>query len=171
MAVVDTGLYNVQGTLFSWLFERLTANKPPLLDSVSMSVEWPEEPITAPMFSAIVLNADEGDGYQGSHVGNGQHGNMRFGIAQIDCWITRRDNDWAAKLAQMQDAVVRSVNQLRATGSVLVIKDFYTNPGEPADTTAKIMIDRVERRQAPDDPNPDIRRKIVLLFFQWVERV
>jgi hypothetical protein len=172
MAVYDTGIYNVQGTLFAWLNAGLITNKPPLISSVVFTIEWPEQPLTAPQWSAIITNIDSDErGFQGSHVGGSEHGNMRFGIMQVDCWTTREGNEgWAAQLAQMQDAVARTVATLRGQGSALVIKDFYTDAAAPADTNAKITVNRMERAQAPNDPNPDIERKLVRLFFQWVER-
>lgn len=170
--MVDTGLHNVQSTLFAWLYQQLLTYKPSSISTVVLRPEWPEDPITdvLPMWSVIILGVDEDTGFQGGHTGGTTYGNMQYGIAQIDCWSTRRITGWVQQLAQMQDAVVRSVNVLRATGSGLVIRDFDTNVSAPAATAYRMTIDRVERSNAPIDPNPDIQRKRILLFFHWVER-
>ena len=172
MGTFDTGLYNVQSTLFAWLYEQLIAFKSPSVASVTAVIEWPQGKIITPSWSMIILGVDSGGGYEGSNVGGGQHGDMRFGMMQVDCWVARDENaTWVKQLAQMQDAVTKAVHTVQAKGSGLVIKDWYTNGQTPADTAYRLTITGIERRQPPVDPNPSIERKRILLTFQWVERV
>ena len=174
MGYFDTGLYNVQSTLFAWMYSQLLVFKPSLISTVQFVIEWPEEKIVTPLWSMIILGVDSGPGFQGSHVGSGQHGDMRFGIAQVDCWVSRdpyTNPSWVAQLAQMQDTVTKAVHTLQATGSGLIIKDFYTDAQAPSNTNYRLTITGVERRQPPVDPNPSIERKRILLTFQWVERI
>ena len=70
----------------------------------------------------------------------------------------------------MQDALTKAVISLRSTGSALIIKDFYTNAAAPGNVSYRIVIDRVEARTPPYDPNPDIERRRMLLYFSWIER-
>jgi len=171
MTYFDTGLYNVQSTLFAWMYAQLIAFKPASIDAVRFQIEWPEEAITAPLWSMIILSVDSGSGFQGNHVSGNQRGGLRYGISQIDCWVTRRNDNWVQQLAQMQDAVSKAVHTLQAKGSALVIYDFYTNVQAPIKTSYRMTITGLSRHQPPTDPNPDIDRKRMLLNFQWVERI
>lgn len=168
-----TGQYNVLGTLYAWLQGALTGNKPPLLSSVTLVVENPQDPMgnaTLPCYSVHYLGADTGPSpYQGGRVDDGS-GEQKFGIVEVNAWATRRDANWRAQLVQMQDALTKAVVSLRSTGSALIIKDFYTNAAAPSNVSYRIVIDRVEARTPPYDQNPDIERRRMLLYFSWIER-
>lgn len=165
-----TGLFNVKATLYAWLNERLIANQPPLLAGVTFVRDFPDDAIRPPCWSVQWLGADGLSGYLGGALDGGLYGDPRSGMVEISCWVTRRNEGWRAQLAQMEDAVTKAVMTLRATGSAIVIKDFYTSATAPQDTTYRIVLDRIEERTPPTDPNPEIERRRLLLYFNWLER-
>lgn len=165
-----TGQYNVKATLYAWLNERLIANKPDLLSKATLVVDFPDVTASVPCWSAHWLGADGASLYMGGITDGGLHGDVRYGMVEISCWVTRRDENWRAQLAQMEDAVTKAVMTLRSTGSAIVIKDFYTSATAPQDTTYRIVLDRIEERTPPTDPNPEIERRRLLLYFNWLER-
>jgi len=169
----DTGLYNVSASLFTWLNEQIAANKPPTVNTVKIVTEWPIDPVDTPCWSFHMLGVNPSPSqYQGGNVGGGLHGDMKHGIAEISCWVTRSDSNtgWRKQLRQMCDTVTKAIASLRASGSAIIIKDFYTSDTAPQDTAYKLVIERVEMRMPPVDPNPAIVRRRILVYFTWVER-
>lgn len=167
----QTGAYNVQATLYAWARAQIIVNQPPLVSSVSILLQFPEGGIITPSWSFHMLTMEESPiVYQGGHVGDNQTGDRLFGIMEINCWVSRSTVGWMGQLNQMRDAVTKAVASLRATGSAILVRDFYADASAPAALTYKINIDRVEERGTATDPNPDIERKRLLLFFNWVER-
>ncbi len=166
-----TGVYNVKATLYAWLNERINANLPALLTGARVVVEFPDAGIVPPCWSLHWLGA-EGDmaGYEGGYAETGQYADWRSGIVEISCWVTRRNENWRAQLAQMVDAVSKALLQLRATGSGVVIKDFYTSATAPQDTSYRVIVERMEERVPPPDPNPEIERRRLLVYVRWLER-
>lgn len=168
----DTGSFNVEATLVSWLFGQLIANKPDTVATVRLAREFPEQAVQCPMWSAHFVNVDsEGGEYHGGRVGGTQRGRMMFGIMEVGCWVSRREPNWRGQKAQMTDAVTKALNNLYASGAAIIIKDFYTNAATPADTTYKVLIRSWALRPPPVDPNPALERERVLVYYQWVERV
>ena len=169
-----TGQYNVLGTLYAWLQAQLTTNLPPTLTAARLVVEMPIDSVDAsslPLYSVHILGIDsEAEPYLGSIADSGMTGEHKYGICEVNCWATRRDNNWRAQLNQMQDSLTKAVVTARKTGSAIIVKDFYTNAAAPANTTYRITLDRVETRTPPYDPNPDIERRRVLIYFSWFER-
>lgn len=166
-----TGVYNVEASLMAWLNERLTANIPPLVSTVVLTMAVPETPLNCPMWSAHFLGYDESPTpYQGRSTSGTTHGARMHGLIEVSCWVSRQNVQWRGQLAQMIDVVVASVTDARATGSAVIVKDFYTSTTAPANTTYHITLEDVEVRTPPTDPNPDIERKRILISFTWVER-
>lgn len=167
----DTGIYNVQGTLLLWLQGKLAANTPASVSAVVLRTETPEEAIHCPMWSAHFLGYDDDPtAIQGRYVSGGAYGARRYGLMEVSAWVSRNTVGWRAQLYQMVDAVVKSVHEVRETGSAIKLRDFYASSTNPAELAVKITLDSVEVRQPPTDPNPDIERLRVLISFSWVER-
>lgn len=167
----DTGWYNVQGTLNAWLAAQLAANRPASTPNAALIFDHPEQPLVPPCWSVHHLGTNpDAAGIQGGHVGNGQVGRVRYGILEVSCWVTRRDAAWRKQLAQLQDALTVALADLQKTGSGLAIRDFYASEHQPAALAYRIMIDRAEGRMPPTDPNPDIERRRVLVYYHWTER-
>jgi hypothetical protein len=165
-----TGTYNVKATLYAWLNEQINNNKPALLNAARVVVEFPDAGIVPPCWSLHWLGADGSEPYQGGYTEAGQYGEWRNGILEVSCWVTRRDENWRAQLAQMVDAVGKALLQARSTGSDILIKDFYTSATAPQNTTYRVIIDRMEERVLPPDPNPEIERRRLLVYVRWLER-
>ena len=164
----DTGVYNVEASLSAWLWSEIAGDPPPTVTQVTLNLNAPETPIVPPMWSVHYLGSNpDVTSYQGMHTGHGTTGGLRYGIMEVNCWVSRKFTNWRAQLAQMQDAVTAAV---MGTPSVL-IRDFYTDAQEPAPTGYRVVIDRVEGRMPPSDPNPDIERKRLLVYYHWTERV
>ncbi len=165
------GIYNVEGTLVAWLTEQLNANKPSGMSSVRLNLNHPEQALTPPEWSAHFLSYDSDvSGVQGGHVGGGQYGGRMFGILEVNCWVSRKETAWRQTLNQMQDAVLKAVTALRATGSGVIIRDFYNSASAPPTLAGIIHIDRAEVVTTAPDPNPDIERRRILIYFNWTER-
>ncbi len=169
----SSGSYNVEATLMAWLYEQLIAYKPPLVTTVFMAGEFPEKAVQCPVWSVHFTTAesDEGGGYQGGHVDTGKHGTMMYGIMEVGCWVSRANDNWRAQKAQMVDVVTYALNTLLGTGAAVIIHDWYTSSDAPPETSYKVSIRSWSLRPPPVDPNPDIERERVLVFYQWVERV
>jgi hypothetical protein len=165
-----TGMYNVRASLYAWLNVQVTANKPDVLSTATLQVEFPDEGIRPPCWSVHWYGADSTTPYMGGITDGGLYGDVRHGIVEVSCWVTRRDENWRVQLAQMEDAVTKAVMTLRSTGSSITIKDFYASATAPADTSYRIVIDRIEERTPPTDPNPEIERRRLILYFNWLER-
>lgn len=167
-----TGRYNVEATLTAWLYTQLVANQPASVASVVLNVDAPDEPLTPPCWSLHFLGADEDErGFEGGHVGGSDRGSLMYGIMEVNAWVSRAAVNWRAQKAQMLDAVTKALNSLYSAGAGMKIKDFYTSASAPQDTTYRVTIRGWALRQPPVDPNPDIERERVLIYFQWIERV
>ena len=158
----DTGIYNVEASLVAWLVAQITTNTPPLVSTIRVNLSMPERPLNPPEWSIHFLGygSDEG-GLEGKRPGV-----WRYGIAEVNCWVTRADTNWRGQLNQMVDAVTEAV----AGEHSVIIRDFYTSDSAPAATNYRMTLTRAELRWPPTDPNPDIERRRILIYFQWVER-
>jgi hypothetical protein len=170
-----TGAFNVEASLTAWLFGQLVANKPGTVATVALNADYPEKPLVPPVWSVTFTSAesDEAGGYQGGNLGGGQHGRMMYGIMEVNAWVSRgQDNKgWRAQKRQMIDAVTKALINLSATGSAVMIKDFYASADTPSDTGYRVTIRGWAMRPPPTDPNPAIERDRLLIYTQWVERV
>ncbi|MFA6044752.1 MAG: hypothetical protein WC718_07195 [Phycisphaerales bacterium] len=167
----DTGVYNVEGSVTAWMAGQLLGTLPPLALTATVNVNHPEQALAPPQWSIHHLPAgSDVVGFQGGNVDGGKKGRRRFGIAEVNCWTSRSATSWRAQLAQMGDAVTRAVINLLATGGSIPIYDFYTSAGAPAALTYRIVIERAEEMAVTPDPNPDIERKRILVYYHWTER-
>jgi hypothetical protein len=165
------GIYNVEGTLVAWLAGQLAANKPTGVTTALLNLNHPEQPLAPPEWSVHFLGYDpDVSGIQGGHVGGGDVGGRLFGIMEVNCWVSRKTDAWRKTLNQMQDAVLKAVTVLRETGGGVVLRDFYTSENTPSALTAIVHIERAEVVTTAPDPNPDIERRRILIYFNWVER-
>jgi hypothetical protein len=157
----DTGTYNVYGTLVAWLQEQLNTNRPPLVSSVRLNLDHPQQPIDPPEWSVHFRNDTSEITLQGKNPGEWNNGMM-----EVNCWVSRKTTNWRGQLNQMADAVTKAV----AGTAAVIIQDFYTSSTAPTDLPNKIDMDRAEVRGHTPDPNPDIERTRIIIFFRWVER-
>ncbi len=163
----DTGLYNVEGSLVAWLQVQLTTNRPPLITTVRLNLNAPEQVINPPEWSVHFLGYTESDQtYTGGQVGDSLKGNIVYGLMEVNCWVSRQDTNWRAQLNQMMDAVTKAVKSTTA----VIVRDFYASSSAPPTLNYRIVLDGAEIRNPPVDPNPDIERRRVLIRFFWVER-
>jgi len=168
----DTGVYNVEGTLRAWLMAGLLANTPSSVSEVRLNLDMPEQPLNPPEWSVHFRVSRLSESFQGSHVGSNQHGEIRYGTMEVNCWVSRENNPaWRKQLAQMRDAVSKSVQQLRATGSGLKVYDFYANENTPSQIAQLIKLLTITEAAVPADPNPDIQRARFLIDYLWTEKV
>jgi len=170
-ATHKTGVYNVRASLVAWLAGELTTYLPSTVPTMRLNLDHPEEPINPPEWSIHWLG-EPGSivPFSGGHVGGGEVGRRRYGLMDINCWVTRKDVQWRAQISQMQDAVSQALTNSLRTGSSIAIQDFYTNADAPADSGYLIFIDEWGGRESPLDPNPDIQRKRIVVQFNWIER-
>ena len=164
------GAYNIEGTLRAWALAQITANRPPLVTTVSVIMDREEQPLTPPCWSVDFLGGDSDRPYQGGNVEGGLHGHARWGLMEISCWVSRSLPGWRGQLAQMQDAVTKAVATVMASGGAVVVKDFYTSANTPASLTHRTSINREDVQSTAPDPNPDIERRRIIISYSWVER-
>src|SRR3972149_11649489 len=113
----DTGVFNIYASLDVWLKARLDTNKPPAVTTVTFNVNFPEQPLVFPSWSSSHLGADSTGGqYQGNNVESGKHGVRRFGLWEINCWVSRKNLQWSKQVRQMADAVTYAINSNHGGG-------------------------------------------------------
>lgn len=168
-----TGIYNVHATLVAWLQGVYSTPAPAVGSAITINLDHPTQPIVAPDISAYFLSIldDPNMQFQGSHTGSGTHGRGKFGLLEVDLWVSRAAANWRAQLIQLYDLLSRAVINLHSTGGAVTVKDFYTNSSTPADTSYLVRIEGIEESEAAHDPNPQLERKRVIVTYSWVERV
>ena len=158
----STGLHNIQATLFAWLRAALTSNPPPAVPQVQLALDHPASTLAAPLWSAHVSGTANSTSFYDA--------TQRFGLLEVNCWVTRSDPGWRAQLAQMLDAVTLAAQTLLSEGGGLAIKDFYSDPAAPPDTNARLSVTRIEQPPTPHDSTANLVHGRVVLHFHWFER-
>lgn len=167
---LTTGQYNVKATLYAWLAVQIAAYKPDGITTALVVVDFPEQPLTAPVWSLSWLGTIPDAPYQGGNVGSGQYGGAHTGMLEINCWVTLRMTNWSGLLDQMSDTLLKAVAANKANGSAVVIRDFYTSATAPAETAYRVTLGELDARTPPYDPNPDIKRRRFILPVRWIVR-
>ena len=167
----DTGVYNVQSSLTAWLQTQLTANVPPATGALTLNLNYPDQPLVPPTVSVTFLGGDADPmTYHGGVVGATLRGGRRWGLMSIDCWVSTTHSDWRAELMQMQDSITKAFMTLLATGGSIPIYDFYTSSAAPATVAYRVFIGWVRESETAPDPNPAIKRKHLMVQYNWIER-
>lgn len=165
-----TSVYNVEATLFAWISAGIATNAPPLLGSITITDAVPDQPLAAPVWAVQFMGSvpDEA-GFLGDRVDSGQRGQRFTGRMVINAYATRRDPNWRAQLAQMLDAVRKTV--YAQPDAAVVIRDFYADPTAPPATTYRITLAGIEPVPQPGRVNPDLEQRGLFIVYHWIERV
>lgn len=172
------GAYHVEASVNYFFKNNLLTDLPVFLTAQTGSVpprtinfDYPEQPLVFPSFAITHLGSEAvpGHTFQGDRADGSHTGVPRFGLCEIDCWVTSKDNaNWMMHLRVLRDMVFRLFQRTRA----IPLYDF-TVPTAPATQSAVVRVDasRGLREVATEpDPNPAVKRKRILLTYHWIER-
>ena len=123
--------------------------------------------LTSPAFSIVHLGVTEEVLTQGDLVDGGQRGTRQHGIADVSCWAYAQDNyNWNRDLMTMRDMV----KKLFAANKAFMIVDGYANTATPPNTPYILRIQRVAEEPTLPDPNPNVKRRRMLVYYWYFER-
>lgn len=172
------GAYDVEGSINYFLKNNLLTNIPSWMSVVTgsagantLNFDFPEQPLVFPSFAVTHIGSEEMPGmtFQGDRADGTKKGIARFGMSEIDCWVTSKDNAaWMQQLRQMKDMVTLLFQQNRA----IPIYDL-TVPASPVavNSIVRLVAGRGIREMATgQDPNPATKRKRIVLTYFWIER-
>lgn len=169
-----TGQYNVTGSFNKWLKTNLTATYPTWMAAAPRVLfNYPDEPLfdadagLTAAFSVTHLGSFDEPIGSGDLVDGGKRGQRVHGIADVSCWVYAKDNfNWPMQLSQMRDMVRKLASGTRT----VVINDIYTSTTAPSATGYVLRIERVEEQETLPDPNPNVKRRRLLVYYSSVER-
>lgn len=172
------GAYSVEGSINYFLKNNLLTNTPSWLTPVvgnagqnTLNFDFPEQPLVFPSFAVTHIGAEEMPGmtFEGDRADGSNKGIQRFGMSEINCWVTSKDNfTWMRDLRVMRDMVFR----LFQTNRAIQLYDL-TTPASPValNSIVRLLAGRGIREVViGQDPNPALKRKRILLTYQWTER-
>jgi hypothetical protein len=118
---------------------------------------------TLPAYSLNHINVSSDDvGTEGTY-----RAMSTMQIMEVNAWVSRASANWLAQLRFMVDTIHtwRSLNH-----STIRIKDFAANPSSPSTTAFLIQLGEVNLVATSPDPNPDIERRRVLVYYRFYYR-
>jgi len=163
-------LYNVVGSFNNYFITQLTgAGLPAWMPSAVTNFEYPALPLTFPSFSVTHLSTDPEPIAQGQNLDPGYRGYRRRGLVEISVWesVQRAGGAHIRNVQQMRDMAARPF----ATGANVIILDLYAGTANPSGLTARLACGPVRDAPTPQDQNPDILRRRMLVPYEWLERV
>ena len=168
------GAYDVEGSINYFLKNNLLTNVPDFLVAQVGSVpprtinfDYPEHPLVFPSFGITHLGSEPLPGMsQGDRAGTTWKGVRRFGVCEVNCWVTSKDNaNWMMHLRVMRDMVFKLFQQNRA----IALYDL-TTPTAPSALSAVTRVLEMREVATEMDPNPSVKRKRILITHHWTER-
>ena len=166
----------VKSSLNKFIKDNLVTNLPTWMSWVStpsvgqartLNFDYPEQPFQPPSFGVAHLGSDELMKFGGDRADGTNKGTMRFGLMEVDCYVSSKNNfAWAQQLSDMRDMVFKLLQQNRA----IALYDF-TNPTTPVALNAIVRTENIrEVAVQPDPGNPALKKKRILVRYFWVER-
>lgn len=165
-------VFNVEASLNAHFNTSLTAITRPSWLSTMPTIEMtmPETGITPPAFSFSHIDVGTEATFQGRNVHStgALSGVTQRAIMEINCWVTRANNgSWLGQLNTMRDMCYTVFSN---TISV-VIQDYVSDLATPSDTVFLVRLDGIHTvATGPDQDNPDIERRRILIDYHWVYR-
>lgn len=172
------GAYSVEGSLNYFLKQNLLTNAPAWMNvrtgqagQNTLNFDYPEQPLVFPSFAVTHIGSDEmvAGTYQGDRADGANKGTSRFGMVEIDCWETSKDNfAWMQHLRQMRDMVYLLFQQHRA-----IPLYNLTVPTAPVALNAIVRVkppNGIRELATGNDPNPATKRKRIMVTYWWTER-
>jgi hypothetical protein len=171
MATIDaSSVYNIEATLNAWLRAALATYTRPAdigLDTAPPVItDVPDRTAAFPSWSIHHIGASTRDVLQGRVTDGVKSGVWASGLMEANCWVTRGHTSWMAQLRWMHSAVLDVV----AGTSGVVVKDYASDPYNPADTAYRVIVGDAQTTATGPDPNPDVERRRVLVGYRWVLR-
>lgn len=169
------GAYDVEGSINYLVKQNLLTNVPTWLTPQTGSVpprtinfDYPEQPLNFPSFGITHLGSEPlpAGVFQGDKADGAYRGTRRFGVCEVNCWVTSKGNaNWMRDLRVMRDMVFLLFQQHRA----IALYDL-TTPSAPSALNAVTRVMELREVATEQDPNPALKRKRILMTHQWVER-
>lgn len=162
------GEYNASRSLNKFIKDNLNTTLPSWkTGAFTIYYDWPDAPAATPCFTVTHLGGFETVRTQGNSLGGTTRGQEVRRIAEVSCWVDSQDNDnWVRDLTQMRDMVVKLFSQTRE----VMVYDLYGGTSNPSTTGSMIRIVGVEDVDVPPDPNPNIRRRRLLVSYDYWQR-
>lgn len=162
------GAFNVQGSLNYAFQNNINTNLPGWVSaSFPVIFNYPDEPLVFPCFSVTHLGGFDEPLSEGDLVDAGLRGQRVNAIAEVSAWQSAKDNyNWPRDLVVMRDMVKKLFGGTRT----IVVADYYSSPSNPSNTNYVIRIERVDEVAFAPDPNPNVKRKRLLVHYYYVER-
>lgn len=165
-----TSVNNVEASLNLHFVDKLSAiDRPAWFASYNIAYNWPEDELVTPCFSFTHLPVGVEMPYQGNVESDSFAVSVGSAILEINCWVSRDDkynnqDVWMARLQYMHSMV----QQVMTREPVVVIQDVVTDPSYPTPAGYKIDLARLTNPATlPDDANPSIRRRRLLISYMW----
>lgn len=157
---------NVRTTLNNSFNTALAAfTLPSWLTLPTVYVYWSEDEPILPAYGIAHFGVDSEMRWQGNTDGTNTvlHDTA---LMEISAFASRSNVNWAAQLQTMGD-IVRT---WRADNPNVRIKDYAANQSSPANTNFLVRLEDLREVEVVDDPNPDVRRRRMLISYRWVYR-
>lgn len=165
-----TNINNVEASLNLHFVDRLSAiSLPAWFALYNIAYNWPEEELNTPCFSFTHLPVSTEMPFQGNVESDTLSVSVGSAILEINCWVSRDDvyngqQVWVARLQYMHSMV----QQVMTREPIVVIQDVVTDPNFPTPAGYKIDLMRLTNPATlPDDENPSIRRRRLLINYMW----
>lgn len=162
------GEFNASRSLNKFIKDNLNATLPTWHNTAfTIYYDWPDAPASPPCFTVAHLGGFEVTRTQGNSLGGTSRGQQMRRVVEISCWVDSQDNDsWVRDLTQMRDMVMKMFSVTRE----VMVYDLYSSTTSPTTTGYMIRIVGVEDVDVPPDPNPNIRRRRLLVSYDYWQR-
>ena len=162
------GEYNVAGSFNKFVKDNLNVTVPAWKSGAFAIVyNYPDIPLAPPCFSVTHLGGFESGWAQGGRVGEGLQGQRLRRIAEVSAWVDAKDNyNWARDIMTMRDMVVKLFSNTRE----IPIYNVYGSTTNPTATGAILRVLGVEDADTEPDPNPNIKRRRLLVTYEYWQR-
>lgn len=162
------GEYNAAGSLNKFIKDNLNTTVPAWKSGAfAINYNFPDVPLAMPCFSVTHLGGFEAGATQGNLLDSANVGQWVRRLAEVSAWVDAKDNaNWARDLMTMRDMVVK----LFSANRQIPIYNVYGSTSSPTATGFILRIIGVEDAEAAPDPNPNVKRRRLLVTYEYGQR-
>lgn len=164
--IAQTSEFNVTATLNYHFYAALAAfTLPSWLPLPTVYADFPESEPTLPAFSLTHFGVDSARRWQGDSDGTNK-ATLDTALMEISAWASRSNVNWSAQIRTMTDLI----KSWAVANANLRVKDYAASLSAPSDTAYLVRLRDAREVDVMTDPNPDVRRRRVLIAYRWVYR-